>query len=391
MRANQWYSVFASGPGIIGLGSKVYADGGWLATLDPGKRDIWDLRNPDHVNGGTNHFGVPFNFPEEFVTVYRLHALVPDLVDYRVLADEPDTIRKRVPVVSTFRRGATEPLRTDGLANWALSLGRQRAGALALRNYPQFLQNLPMPQERTATGLLDVAALDILRDRERGVPRFNEFRRQLGLRQLTGFDDFVDARLAADAPLRAAQQALARDLRTVYGQHTCDRSRRITSSQLDPDGKPIDDCLGHADHSVVDNIEDLDTVVGWLAESTRPHGFAISETQFQVFILNASRRLFSDRFFTSSYRPEFYSTFGLRWIEDNGPDGKLQEAGMPNGHAQEVSPLKRVLLRTIPQLSAELAPVINVFDPWARARGSYYATDWKPRPGAHGDEAFAHQ
>ena len=47
-------------------------------------------------------------------------------------------------------------------------------------------------------------------------------------------------------------------------------------------------------------------VVGWLAETTRPHGFAISETQFQVFILNASRRLFSDRFFTSSFRPEFY-------------------------------------------------------------------------------------
>ena len=45
----------------------------------------------------------------------------------------------------------------------------------------------------------------------------------------------------------------------------------------------------------------------WLAESTRPHGFAISETQFVVFILNASRRLFSDRFFTSSFRPEFYT------------------------------------------------------------------------------------
>ena len=32
-----------------------------------------------------------------------------------------------------------------------------------------------------------------MRDRERGVPRFNEFRRQYGLRQLTSFDDFIDA------------------------------------------------------------------------------------------------------------------------------------------------------------------------------------------------------
>ena len=38
-----------------------------------------------HVNGGTNHFGSPFNFPEEFVSVYRLHPLIPDLIDYRVV------------------------------------------------------------------------------------------------------------------------------------------------------------------------------------------------------------------------------------------------------------------------------------------------------------------
>ena len=37
----------------------------------------------DDVNGGTNHFGSPFNFPEEFISVYRLHPLIPDLIDYR--------------------------------------------------------------------------------------------------------------------------------------------------------------------------------------------------------------------------------------------------------------------------------------------------------------------
>ena len=67
----------------------------------------------------------------------------------------------------------------------------------------------------------------------------------------------------------------------------------ITAAQLDEDGKPINDCLGNPNGSVVDNIEDVDIVVGWLAETTRPHGFAISETQFQIFILNASRRLSS--------------------------------------------------------------------------------------------------
>lgn len=132
-------------------------------------------------------------------------------------------------------------------------------------------------------------------------------------------------------------------------------------------------------------------MVGWLAETTRPHGFAISETQFQVFILNASRRLYSDRFFTSSFRPEFYSRFDLAWVNHNGPHGQVGEPRDVNGLRQEVSPLKRVLLRNIRYLKEELAPVINTFDPWARERGAYYSLAWKPRPGAEEDPAFAEE
>ena len=64
------------------------------------------------------------------------------------------------------------------------------------------------------------------------------------------------------------------------------------------------------------------------------------------------------------------------------------EKGAPNGHTQAVSPFKRLLLRTIPELKTELDPVVNVFDPWARARGEYYDLTWKPRPGAESDDSF---
>jgi hypothetical protein len=128
--------------------------------------------------------------------------------------------------------------------------------------------------------------------------------------------------------------------------------------------------------------------VGFFAESTRPHGFAISETQFTVFILNASRRLFSDRFFTSSFRPEFYTRFGVDWVNRNGPE-PMMERVQRNGHREEVSPLKRILLRAVPELAGELAYVGNVFDPWARDRGSYYSVAWQPRRGAEADPAFA--
>ena len=267
-------------------------------------------------------------------------------------------------------------------------MGRQRVGALTLHNHPLFLQNLDMPRLKSATGKIDVLALDIIRDRERGIPRYNEYRRQYGLKQLNSFDDFIDPRLAPNSPAASRPtknyRPAARDLRSAQ----CDAAKIITTAQKNDDGSAINDCLGRANGSVVDNIEDVDAMVGWLAEFVRPHGFAISETQFQVFILNASRRLFSDRFLTSSFRPEFYTNLGVQWINDNGPDGKMMERGKPNGHEMEVSPLKRVLLRTIPELKAELDPVVNVFDPWARDRGEYYSLQWKPRRGAESDVSF---
>ncbi len=393
-KATQWYSVFASGPGIFGLGSHIYQRGSFFDLFNRRKKDVWDLSKPDHVNGGINHFGSPFNFPEEFTTVYRLHPLVPDLMDFREWQDDPNVIRNRIPVVKTFRGKATAAMRERGLANWALSMGRQRLGFLKLQNHAQFFQNLSMPRLKSETKKIDIAALDLIRDRERGLPRFNEFRRQYGLRQLTSFDDFIDPHLLNKPNKTQAEQAelddqkaLVATMREIYGQHKCDNSKVITYSQRDSNGKEITDCLGHPDGTMVDNIEDVDTVVGWLAEPTRPHGFAISETQFVVFILNASRRLVSDRFFTSSFRPEFYTKFGVDWVNQNGSKA-MMEKGKPNGHEQPVSPLKRVLMRVLPELKPELDPVINVFDPWARDRGEYYSLAWKARPGAESDEAF---
>lgn len=386
-QANAWYSVLASGAGIVGLGSK---------------SEDWDITDSAALMGGVNHFGSPFNLPEAFVTVYRLHPMLPDLLEYREL-EQPNRIKLKIPVAATVRGKATHQMRSRGMANWALSMGRQRLGALVLRNDPMFLQDLAMPHLDSPTGKLDIAALDIIRDRERGVPRYNEFRRQIGLKSLRSFDDFADRRLPTDSPRRRHQERMVALLREIYGTHKCDAGKTITHAQRDKDGKFINDCLGYPDGTVVDNIEDVDVVVGMLAERTRPHGFAISETQFQVFVLNASRRLFSDRFFTSGFRPEFYSYLGIDWVMHNGPledcpypptetaagDLACFEPELSNGHRVRVSPLKRVLLRNIPELRDELRPVVNVFDPWARDRGEYYSLAWKSRADAHDDPAFA--
>jgi len=391
--ANLKYSAFAGGPGIFGMRNEIRDC--WHFFFCP---NTYTFPKPDHINGGTHHFGSPFNFPEEFITVYRLHPMVPDLMEYRKI-DQPNHIAETIPVVETFRKRATTTMHDKGLANLALSMGRQRLGRLTLLNHPQFLQNLHIDE---AGHQIDVAALDLIRDRERGVPRFNEFRRQYGLRTLTSFDDFIDENLVKAAKADPAKQKeldrqtdIVERLRTVYGHHTCDKSKVITTAQKirveTPEGVkwvPIDDCLGHANGTEIDNIEDLDTIVGWLAEPVRPHGFAISETQFQVFILNASRRLFSDRFFTSSFTKEFYSKVGVEWVMNNGPEDQCVQRNWLLFTKVDPSPLKCVLRRTIPELKPELAHVVNAFDPWARDRGEYYDLRWKAREDAMSDPAF---
>ena len=64
-------------------------------------------RTPTIVNGGVNHFGSPFNFPEEFISVYRLHPMLPDLIDTARWRTRT-TIRSRIPVVDNVPRPGHE-------------------------------------------------------------------------------------------------------------------------------------------------------------------------------------------------------------------------------------------------------------------------------------------
>ena len=91
------------------------------------------------------------------------------------------------------------------------------------------------------------------------------------------------------------------------------------------------------------NIETVDTQVGLLAEKP-PAGFGFSDTAFRIFILMASRRLKSDRFFTKDYRPEVYTPVGMDWVNENT--------------------MTSVLLRHHPRLAPALAGVANPFAPW---------------------------
>ena len=61
----------------------------------------------------------------------------------------------------------------------------------------------------------------------------------------------------------------------------------------------------------------------------------------------ASRRLNSDRFFTTDYTPQVYTKVGMEWIDSND--------------------MRSVLLRHYPGLRATMHGVGNAFEPWNRA------------------------
>ena len=117
-------------------------------------------------------------------------------------------------------------------------------GALVLHNYPNSLRRLP---EKPEQGIYtDVAAVDILRDRERGVPRYCQFRRLLGM--------------TAPEELRGA------DHRSQVARGRARRSTRTSRTSICWSARL---CEAKADPGT-------------------PPGFGFSDTVFRIFILMAS-------------------------------------------------------------------------------------------------------
>jgi hypothetical protein len=236
---------------------------------------------------------VPYSLTEEFIAVYRLHPLIPDNFAFRAVADDSQLGGRIFPDI--FGPKAKETMDAVSFHDLFYSFGVAHPGAVTLHNYPKFLQRF----ERHDGPLIDLAAVDILRDRERGVPRYNDFRRLLHLEVRQSFEELTE------------NPEWREELRRVYGN----------------------------------DVNRVDLMVGMYAE-TPPPGFGFSDTAFRIFILMATRRLKSDRFFTVDYRPEIYTQAGIDWVENNN--------------------MMTVLLRHCPELKPAIGHLTNAFKPFKR-------------------------
>jgi hypothetical protein len=256
------------------------------------------------------HHAAPYALTEEFVSVYRLHPLIPD--DFRLYSAKTDAPLGRFSFLE-FQGNNTRPVVDQfRMEDLFYSFAVAHPGAIALHNFPRFLQIF----ERTNGEKLDVGAVDILRDRERGVPRYNEFRRLLRIarvrsfKQLTGVPRLFGWFSGLSKSEIEERKQWAAELAALYG-----------------------------------DVNRVDLMVGLFAERP-PKGFGFSDTAFRIFILMASRRLKSDRFFTTDYTPAVYTQAGLDWINENG--------------------MRSVLQRHYPELAAAFQNVDNPFAPWRR-------------------------
>ncbi len=271
--------------------------GNWWGILGEAVRKRFGRMSSGDILSGImgsepDHHGTPYAMTEEFTAVYRMHPLIPDDFLIRdVLGGGASTPAKLVDVSGFKTRKIIDQV---GMGNVLFHLGTEHPGALKLRNYPKGLQQLV---RQDGEGLTDLAAVEILRDRERGVPRYNDFREQLDMPRIERFEDLTDDR------------ELAKEIEAVYGG----------------------------------DIDKVDTLVGVLAEAPPP-GFAFSDTAFRIFILMASRRLKSDRFFTNDFTPEVYTEQGMSWVQD--------------------TTFTDVLLRHFPEMEPALLSGRSPFTPW---------------------------
>lgn len=243
-----------------------------------------------------------YGLSEEFTAVYRMHSLLPDVVN---VLDLDGTPKEDVPLGRTRHANSPRMIHEYGIEALARTFGEQSPGALVNNNYPASMQDLSLP----GIGVMDMGSVDLYRDRERGVPTYNQLRREIGLKPIHSFDELID------------DPAVVADLRDLYG--------------MDDEGR--------------DRVDDMELLIGTLTEAHRPTAFGFGETLFQIFILNASWRLLGDRFYTDDYRAEIYTAEGLAWVDD--------------------ASFKSVLLRNIPALaSTGLANVSNAFEPWDEGR-----------------------
>lgn len=99
------------------------------------------------VGGHVNNYGVPFSITEEFVSVYRLHSLLPENLEFKTLS-QPKQIES-VPFANARNEKSYGIMESHDFKDLFYSFGTQHPGQLVLNNFPKFMQDLESPENQS--------------------------------------------------------------------------------------------------------------------------------------------------------------------------------------------------------------------------------------------------
>lgn len=206
---------------------------------------------------------------ELFTTVYRLHSMLPDAI----------TGIGSMPELSSHAKSG-EVLELNGLKGVVNGFMGTPTALNTLNNYPDFFKETNM------------AEIDVKRDRQRGVGRYNRFLKALGLPVKKKWADF------------SSNVGVQEKLQSIYH-----------------------------------DVDQVDMQVGLLADYegdfNHIQGIELSNAAFLVFLLQASMRTENDRFFSEDFHPEIYTQVGYDWVKGNDMNTVMARHGVSSHNAPD--------------------------------------------------------
>ena len=260
----------------------------WLLTPIRNNDIIWGM-----PGSKWEHHDGPFQVPKHFRLVYRLHEMILGRND--IYNPNSGELLGRVELIDFIHHNTRNQVKRFGYEALGWSFMSQSCGALKLHNFPRALTKFKRMQD---DNLIDLAELDLFRELTDGTGSYNDFRVSVGEPPVTSFME-----------LTGGDAALARELEICY------------------EG----------------DVNLVDAGIGILA-GPKPDGFALSFDQFYQFVLNAPRRVKSNRFMSEGYNYHEYQE-GMNWVEHGGG-------------------FKGVVRRHLPALREKLEGVKRGFAPW---------------------------
>jgi hypothetical protein len=219
---------------------------------------IYDI----HTQNNNFTEDINFNHSEEFAAVYRMHSLLPN--NFNIIDCESKKVIKKLDIKDFVFEKSSIINQTYNKNDLIYSMGIGEIGLLVPQNTPNFFSDIILPDKSK----INLTALDIYRDRQLKIPRYNDFRRALNLKPLNDFSDLVD------------DIDLINKLKQVYS-----------------------------------SIEEIDVQVGIIYEKKIP-GFIFGDTTYTIFTFNTIRRISNDRFLNECFTNEYYTEYGISYVKN---------------------------------------------------------------------------